>query len=264
MYQNAMRQNLARAAACLAVAVLVSTSAAQPAADTSTAHVRLASTGNLPTDGPLFPIVPLVSGVPVTGLSSTAGAQYFFKLDVPPGQAILAFEIQDGSGNADLHLRLGSIPTLSNYDCRPLKPGNIETCIVNSPEPGTWFAMLAAQTAYSGLRLTGTYTQSGGSERYLANGIPVTGISGASGSLRYWRIAPGAGKQMVIQITGGSGDADLYTRFGIRPTTSAFGCRPFLNGNAETCSVTNTDAGDYYIMIRGFTQYSGVILTGSF
>ena len=33
---------------------------------------------------------------------------------------------------------------------------------------------------------------------------------------------------------GGTGDGDLYVRFGSQPTTSAYDCRPYASGNAET------------------------------
>ena len=35
-------------------------------------------------------------------------------------------------------------------------------------------------------------------------------------------------------MAGGSGDADLYVRYGSQPTTSSYTCRPYLNGNNET------------------------------
>ena len=98
----------------------------------------------------------------------------------------------------------------------------------------------------------------------LENGIPVTGISGAAGSTKYWKITPGAGRTLRVTISGGSGDVDLYVRHGSRPTTSAYLCRPYLNGNNETCTIPSTVAGDYYIMLRAYTTYSGVTLRGSF
>ena len=69
---------------------------------------------------------------------------------------------------------------------------------------------------------------------------------------------------MTINISNGTGDADLYLRFGQRPTTASYSCRPYLNGNSETCVVPNTSAGDYYVMLRGYAAYSGVSLKASF
>jgi len=51
---------------------------------------------------------------------------------------------------------------------------------------------------------------------------------------------------------------------GSRPTTNSYLCRPYLNGNNETCTITTTADGDYYIMLRAYTTYSGVTLRDSF
>jgi hypothetical protein len=53
----------------------------------------------------------------------------------------------------------------------------------------------------------------------------------------------------------GSGNPDLYVRFGAQPTTTAFDCRPALSGASETCSLT-VPAGQSaaYIMVQGVTS----------
>jgi hypothetical protein len=42
-----------------------------------------------------------------------------------------------------------------------------------------------------------------------------------------------------------------------------YACRPYLWGNNETCTHSNTQAG-YYVMIRGYSTYSGVTLSGTY
>ena len=59
---------------------------------------------------------------------------------------------------------------------------------------------------------------------------------------------------------GGSGDGDLYVRYGSQPTTSSYDCRPYRWGNDESCSISNPQAGTWYISIRGYNSYSGVTL----
>jgi len=216
-----------------------------------------------PTDGVL------TNGVPVTGISDATGNQKFWSLAVPSGQASVTFTISGGSGDADLYVMSGSKPTLTSYQCRPYKNGNAETCTFTPPTTGTYWVMLNAYAAYSGVSLTGTYVAGGGGgggggDPYLTNGTPVTGIAGAKSSTKYWRIATPAGVSLTLRISGGSGDADLYTRFGSRPTTSTYSCRPYLNGNNETCTTASTSAGDYYVMLRGYAAYSGVQLIGSY
>jgi serine protease len=97
----------------------------------------------------------------------------------------------------------------------------------------------------------------------LTDGVPVSNISGATGSQQFWVMDVPAGKDTVVfTISGGSGDADLYVRRGAQPTTSLFDCRPFITGNNETCTFNAPAAGQYYVMIRGFSAFSGVTLTG--
>jgi Zn-dependent metalloprotease len=64
-------------------------------------------------------------------------------------------------------------------------------------------------------------------------------------------------------LSGGTGDADLYVRFGAPPTTTSYNCRPYLVGNNETCEFNPAQAGLYYVMVRAYTAYSGATLTVS-
>lgn len=59
--------------------------------------------------------------------------------------------------------------------------------------------------------------------------------------------------------TGATGDADLYVRRGKDPTTTLYACRPYLNGNTETCTFNNPTAGTYHIGVRGYKAYSHVV-----
>ncbi len=99
----------------------------------------------------------------------------------------------------------------------------------------------------------------------LQNGVPVSNLSGASGSETHFTMTvPSGASDLAFQITGGSGDADMYVKFGSAPTTSSYDCRPYRNGNEETCSFASPQAGTWYVMLRGYTSYSGVTLTGSY
>jgi serine protease len=65
-----------------------------------------------------------------------------------------------------------------------------------------------------------------------------------------------AGTPFRVVMTG-SGDPDLYVRFGARPTTTRYHCRPFLTGASESCELT-VPAGESsaHIMVRGYTSGS--------
>ncbi len=99
----------------------------------------------------------------------------------------------------------------------------------------------------------------------LTNGVPVTGISGAASSERTWTLAVPAGASNLKFVTaGGTGDVDMFVKFGSAPTTTSYDCRPYLGGNAETCTIATAQAGTYHVLLRGYSAYTGVSLTGSF
>lgn len=88
-----------------------------------------------------------------------------------------------------------------------------------------------------------------------------TGLSGATNSTKLFAIqVPTGGRNLVISTLGGTGDVDLYVKAGAAPTTSSFDCSPYLQGNAEQCTLSSPKAGIYYISLYGSVAYSGVTL----
>ncbi|MCA9686273.1 MAG: M4 family metallopeptidase, partial [Myxococcales bacterium] len=90
------------------------------------------------------------------------------------------------------------------------------------------------------------------------------GLSGGASANAYYGPYDATGLQAIkFVMSGGSGDADLYVKLGSQPTTSSYDCRPYLNGNEETCEFNPSQDGNYSVMIRGYTAYSGTTLTVS-
>ncbi len=197
------------------------------------------------------PVVnPLTNGVPVGSLSGGSGNKKYYALEVPAGQSSLAFEISGGSGDADLYVRSGAVPSTSTYDCRPYKAGNAEVCSFTNPRAGTWYVMLNAYSAYSGVTLKGTYSGSGG-----GGGTPVTETASGTVARReldhFGPYSVVAGTSFQVTMTG-SGNPDLYVRFGSAPTTKAYDCRSSSSGASETCTLTvPAGQGSAYVMVRG-------------
>ena len=202
----------------------------------------------------------LSNGVAKTNLSGTSGEEAFYTLEVPAGATNLSFVISGGSGDADLYVRFGSQPTTSSYECRPYLNGNNETCSISNVQAGTYHVMVRAYSAYSGLSLTGSYTEPGGGGN-TGGTYSESNLSGARRSWQHFTIeVPEGMSSLEVNMAGGSGDADMYVRNGSRPTTSSYDCRPYKNGNTETCSFNNPAAGTWHISIRGYSAYSGVNL----
>ncbi|MEL4399023.1 S8 family peptidase [Shewanella algae] len=207
---------------------------------------------------------PLDNGVGIS-VSGVQGSSNYFYIDVPAGAADLNIDLAGGSGDADLYVSQGSKPTLNSYQCRPYKSGNNESCSFSSPAEGRWYVMLQGYSAYSGATLTATHNAGGGcGSDCLENGVPKSNLSGSAGSEQHFTIQVPAGVSLNIATSGGSGDADLYVRAGAAPSTSVYDCRPYKNGNSESCSFQVTQAATYHVMIRGYSAFSGMQLLASF
>ncbi|WP_190285587.1 collagenase [Montanilutibacter psychrotolerans] len=99
----------------------------------------------------------------------------------------------------------------------------------------------------------------------LVNGVAKTGLSTRTDRwLSFTMDVPAGASNLRFAMSGGTGDADLYVRYGSEPTTSVYDCRPFAGGNTETCTIGNVQAGRYHVMVRAYQTFSGVSLTGSF
>ncbi|WP_223670133.1 M4 family metallopeptidase [Kangiella shandongensis] len=100
-------------------------------------------------------------------------------------------------------------------------------------------------------------------DNVLENGVPETDLSASTGDdIMYTMEVPTGATDISFTITGGSGDADLYVRKGSEPTDSSYDCRPYKNGNEESCS--GSGGGTYYIRVKAYSSFSGVTLTGSY
>ena len=105
----------------------------------------------------------------------------------------------------------------------------------------------------------------GGTTTELQNNVGVTGVAAATGGDNdYFITVPTGASNLVMSISGGTGDADLYTKFGSAPTTSSYDCRPYKAGNSESCTVAAPQAGKYYIKVHGYSAYSGVTVKASY
>ena len=71
-------------------------------------------------------------------------------------------------------------------------------------------------------------------------------------------VLPAGQSQLNINMSGGTGDADLYLRLGSNPTTSSYQCRPYKTGNNENCVITNPSAGSWVVGVRAYSSFSGV------
>jgi serine protease len=105
-----------------------------------------------------------------------------------------------------------------------------------------------------------TVSSSGGGT-VLQNGIAATGLTATAGnSLSYTMVVPAGATNLKFVTAGGSGDADLYVKFGSAPTTSSYDCRSIGSSTSETCNIASAQAGTYYVLVSAYASFSGVSL----
>ncbi len=141
---------------------------------------------------------------------------------------------------------------------------------------GTDFAGARTATAQAAQELYGSTEKTAIETAWCAVGVgscPGTGtvdpinvsasnISVASGAWKNYTYAIPAGHStMTIAISGGTGDADLHVTHGRKSTASSYDCRPYKNGNNESCTFANPAAGTWYMDLQGYSTASGITLT---
>jgi hypothetical protein len=106
---------------------------------------------------------PVADGVPVSNLADAQaqGVQYF-SITVPPGAANLSIETSGGTGNVDLLVRRGFLPTQAFADVASRGSSNVERIDIPSPQGGVYKVAMLATAPYSGVTLVMTVTPVGG------------------------------------------------------------------------------------------------------
>ncbi|NOH62215.1 S8 family serine peptidase [Vibrio sp. RE88] len=100
--------------------------------------------------------------------------------------------------------------------------------------------------------------------KVLENGVAKTSLSaGSKSSTIYTFDVPSDATQATFNLSGGTGDADMYVRFNGTPSTSTYDCRSWEQGNGESCSLNVSSAGTYEVLVYGYSAYSGASLVAT-
>ncbi|MCE9667157.1 PPC domain-containing protein [Myxococcus stipitatus] len=209
----------------------------------------------------------LVNGQPVTGLSAATGAELLYTMSVPANQNLVTFTMAGSNGNADMYVLYGAAPTPATAKCSSTTTGSNGTCTLSGRElAGTWYVLIKATSAFTGLSLTGSYTPvgTGSSTPKVLLDNQVTKAAGAMGEFVLYTLeVPASQSSLVVTTSGGTGDVDVYLRHGSAPTLATFDCRAYESGTTERCSVSYPKAGTWYILLRGYAAFSNVSLLGA-
>ena len=99
----------------------------------------------------------------------------------------------------------------------------------------------------------------------LKNGVAKTGLSGSRHSTKFFTMqVPATATSLSFASSSGTGDLDMYVKFGGKPSLNDWQCRPYEPGNNETCTITDIKPGTYHIMLWGYSAYAGASLVGNY
>lgn len=103
----------------------------------------------------------------------------------------------------------------------------------------------------------------------LTSAVAVTGVTDvAEGERHYVLSVPADALALRVRLTPSNADPDLYVKFGSAPQNrvvlnDAQNCVPFAGG-IETCEFQSPAAGDWYVMVHGFSNaYSNATFKAS-
>jgi len=98
----------------------------------------------------------------------------------------------------------------------------------------------------------------------LTKGVAKTGISLAKGAkLTYTLVVPTGAKNLTFKLSGGSGDGDIYLKFGSAPTTTSFELKSDGSTNTETITVAAPKAGTYYLLLNAYSAVTNTSLVAN-
>jgi serine protease len=99
----------------------------------------------------------------------------------------------------------------------------------------------------------------------LENGVTATNIEvGANGIIKYQLLVPNGASNLLFAMYGGTGDSDIYVKYGAEPTSTSYDCRPFTSSNNETCFFPTPQGGVWYVQVKGYRASAGMSLYPSF
>jgi PKD repeat protein len=81
----------------------------------------------------------LSSGVFTSGTAAASGGWKDYKICVPSGKPSLRADLDGTSGDLDLYVRKGALPSTLSYNCRSAGATADETCTVTNPGSDWWY-----------------------------------------------------------------------------------------------------------------------------
>ena len=195
-----------------------------------------------------------ISSANVTGVDFTA-------------TAVATYSISGSAGTSGATVTAGTASATSdasnNYTLASLAAG---TYTVTPTKSGCTFSPASQSVTITSANVTGVnFTASCPSgDLQLTSGVAVTGQSVAKSAWKYYYIVvPSGATNLTLATTSATGDVDIYTQSGAKPTSSSYVCRPYASSGNETCSATNPAAATWWLGVYGYAAGSYTV-TGTY
>ncbi|ETR69329.1 MAG: hypothetical protein OMM_03997 [Candidatus Magnetoglobus multicellularis str. Araruama] len=99
----------------------------------------------------------------------------------------------------------------------------------------------------------------------LENKIPQSNLSGTEFSHQYFKIiVPDNQEELLVKTWGGTGDCDIYLQFNEIPDLDNSDYISDNYSNSEIISIQSPLAGEYYVLVYGYSAYDDVTLQAEF
>jgi hypothetical protein len=201
-----------------------------------------------------------------TGFSAVGALVY--PIGLPQGVTDLKFELSGQIGAGLPFMKVSDhVPAAwdtfgTDYSCFAWgDPTNLCSIDGAASGGGTWYATVYG--TLNGATLTASFTNP--ASTLLEKDVPQADLLGGKLSERRFHMeVPVDAENLTLELSGGTGDADLYVSQGVAPTANDSECRPFLAGNDEACSFAAPAAGTWHVMVRGFDAFEGVTLVADY
>jgi Bacterial pre-peptidase C-terminal domain len=201
-------------------------------------------------------------GIPATGLAADQACFFgpVLKIDVPAGATNLLISSSGGTGDADLYVKFGTIPTsLSGSDYHSAEPGSLESVSIPNPQPGIWYVQVFPRASFSGVTLTADFTAD---ETEVEDGVPKPGLAdGQTNGVQYFTVnVPPGTANLDIATSGGTGNVDLLVRRSFLPTLGVNDAASKGRTNSERIDIASPQGGAFKVALYAAEPYSGVTL----
>jgi len=168
--------------------------------------------------------------------------------------------------------RIGAgLPLLTPAEVRSILQSTARVPNVSPDSAKTFGAgILNAGAAVAAAATYGTGDGDGGGNQDttipLANGVTLTGQSGATGSSTVYKLdVPTGALALTLRTLGGTGNVSIYVKAGSAGSATNYDFKSAANaGNTESVAISRPVAGIYYVTVVGEAAYTGVSVIGSY